>query len=320
MGRRDSSTREGRQNDYGPPPPPTTLAEDLAALRGESSLKHERHGSRGEQQLSLHDDPRRSSDSTSTRSHLQPFQSLSSELSLPLPSSLNRASGLPSLSSSLDDPFRLPLPKVSSRHQRGSGAEQSPFGTAPFDPSRTLAPPRSAGDKGSSSHSPGRLPSLSQALEMHPELSPDPTSFRYPPGYEQSLLGNNSAAPPRPGVSLRRRSSLSRMNESNSMGRSQGFGGSTYNSAGSSSGLPPLQPFDFERGFSGESFRSPAPPRPSQDFSHPLMSSQSAQQRLRRMPSDATVHSTMRRSSLRESQAAKDAYQQPPPPGRYGGL
>lgn len=340
--RREYSEHQGGHDSLGGldydmrfgPSGPTTLAQDLAAM--EENNKPSRHdrlggGSRAGGSGAVNTMSEDSARSLSSRSHLQPFQSaLSSELSLPPPSTLNRASGLPSLSQSVEDPFRLPLPKISTL-SRSTGLRSSPptamtsSGGSPFDSSQTLPPPRSDSNRGSSGRSIGRLPSLSQALEMHPELSPDPTSFRYPPGYEQSLLlqGGGFPALQSGQGGLRRRRSLSRMNESSGsgLGRSPFGGSSQLGGAISFSGLPPLQPFsELERGLQplGDTFRSPAPPRTSGNFGpNPLMASHFQNHTsLRRMPSDVAIQSSIRRQSLRDSEMARDDYA--PSSSQYG--
>lgn len=317
-GRRESSGSQMRSEDFGTP---TTLAQDLAAMESQRPPVFDGHAERRSRKTlgrSISHMPL-----SSSSSHLQPFQSLSPDFSLPLPSSLNGPSGLPSLNASLEDPFQLPLPKLSSstRSRGAPTSEDSPFGS-PFDPSRTLAPPRSLADRAATGI--GRLPSLSQALEMHPELSPDPKSFRYPPGYEQSLLGGGSTngSIPSNGAgrngagSLRRRNSISRLNETSTESRP-----SMSTSTGLHSDvLPPLAPFSMGNGSSSSSsaFRAPSDPRrpsgrPSGEFAHPLMSANSRS--LRRMPSDAAMQTSARRQSLRESDMGRDAF---PPPTRYG--
>lgn len=317
FGRRESSGSQMRSEDFGRP---TTLAQDLAAMESQRPPVFDGHAERRSRNTlgrSVSHMPL-----SSSSSHLQPFQSLSPDFSLPLPSSLNRPAGLLSLNSSLEDPFQLPLPRLSSS-SRSRGAptlEDSPFGS-PFDPSRTLAPPRSSADRAATGI--GRLPSLSQALEMHPELSPDPKSFRYPPDYEQSLLGGSNNANMsatgggRNGAgSLRRRNSISRLNETSTQSRP-----SMSTSTGLHSDvLPPLAPFSMGNGSSSSSstFRAPTDPRrpsglPSGEFAHPLMSANPRS--LRRMPSDAAMQTSARRQSLRESDMGRDAV---PPPTRYG--
>lgn len=258
-----------------------------------------------------------------SRSLLHPLQTATSlKLSSPPPSSSNpRASELPPLSQSFEDPFQLPPPKVSSR-TRGSplglsGISTPSLGASPFDPSQTLAPPRLKTDRSTGSRSGSRLPSLSQALEMHPELSPDPTSFRYPPGYEESLLSGNLGL----GFGLlengglRRRSSLSKINESltrPSGGVGSLLGGGKGNLLGP---LPPFPAFDTGKLRPGDSFRSPAvtPFQGSAQHSllgQPSSTSQQQQRSLRRMPSDATMQTSIRRQSLRDSDMARDAHMQ----------
>lgn len=316
----EGSASQLQRDAYGRP---STLAQDLAAMGGDlgSGLSNdrERHNERRTQ-----DPLGRSSKrlGTSPTDH-QPFFSSSShspELSLPMPSSFNRASGLPSLNSGVNDPFKLPLPKASSR-SRGSTAEQNGLGN-PFDPNRILAPPRSSEiGTTSSSRGVGRLPSLSQALEMHPELSPDPTSFRYPADFEQSLFsgsddrkgaagGSAASGSPR----LRRRSSLSRMNDLTALSRSPlagpNIGGGLLSGTSSLASVGPLQ------SGSGDSiFRAPAPrttPR-SGEFAAPLTPSFSRS--LRRMPSDISMTVTARRQSLRDSEMGRDNF---PPSSQYG--
>lgn len=323
LGRRESSGSTMRIDDYGQP---TTLAQDLAAMESnfppapaldQPSSRRSRNG-QGQASSGV------SRTSSSLPSHMQPFQSTSPEFTLPPPSSLNRLPGLPSLNASLDDPFQLPLPQprmsLSKSRSTGFRSEKSSV-SGPFDSSHTLAPPRSATSR--SKPGSGKLPPLSHALEMHPELSPDPTSFRYPSGYTlaplgssfEGTLGGDLSASSGQSRGLRRRNSISKMNETNST-----LSGSALAPSSSKlhmDTLPPLAPFDFSSSTASSFTRPLDPRRPpgSSEFAHPLMTSNTRP--LRRMPSDASMHTSARRQSLRDSEMSRDAAF-PPSSGRYG--
>jgi hypothetical protein len=163
-------------------------------------------------------------------------------------------SGLPPLDTPDENPFRLPPPKLPSLNSRlggsSTGGDVSPFNT-PFNSKNSFLPPLSAGrpsgGRASSSSKmatvPGRLPSLSQALEMHPELSPDPNSFKYPSGFDHTFPNSTSQLetflPPLQSHRLRRRSSMGRLDQFTSLATSTP---TQALSSDFSTSLPPLQP------------------------------------------------------------------------------